>query len=189
MRHRYLFLIAAVPVALLATAALLTHARDAGSGAARTAAHPRAESAANAAEERPIAAVASAPAASAGAASLAPAAAPHGTEPARTRAALGGHAGMVLTLDPESGRFGMPEHAALAPSIEELQALVRQEAATLVTLRSADGSERIEHEGRFTDYTVVRFGADGKAVFECAHGEAGIRAAMHRDRPTGLEER
>ena len=82
--------------------------------------------------------------------------------------------GLVLRPLAESDE---PADAALdkaAPSpaltIEEQQAMARREAEGLVTIRNADGSETLNHEGRFTDHTVVRVGPDGKPFYECPRG-------------------
>ena len=72
------------------------------------------------------------------------------------------------------------EHAAGPMSIQEMQDLARREAQGLVTIRNADGSETLNHEGRFREFTVVRVGPDGKPVYRCVHGEAG---AAHAARP------
>ncbi len=99
-------------------------------------------------------------------------------------------AGMVVAMDPETGALGMPEHAAgEVLSVAAMQAIARQEASGLVTVRHADGSESIEHEGRFTDYTVVRIGPDGRPKFVCAHGEVGIAHALRNARATGAEDK
>ena len=74
---------------------------------------------------------------------------------------------------------GQPAAPERVYTIEEMQDLARREAEGLVTIRNADGSETLNHEGRFTDYTVVRIGKDGKPVFTCVHGEAGLEHAMH----------
>ena len=97
----------------------------------------------------------------------------------------------VVAVDPETGALGMPERTATEfPTIDEIQAQARLEAAGLVTVRHPDGSESIEHEGRFTDYAVVHTGPDGKLHFTCAHGQLGLKSVMRKDRPVrpALEE-
>ena len=91
---------------------------------------------------------------------------------------------MVIAVDPETGTLGMPERSALdLPTIEEFQAQARKEAEGLVTVHHADGSESIEHQGRFTDYAVIHIGPDGKPLFTCAHGTPGLHAALRKDLP------
>jgi len=93
-------------------------------------------------------------------------------------------AGMVVAVDPETGEQGMPEREPfLEFTVEELQAFARLEAEGLVTVRHPDGSESIEHEGRFVDYSIVRIGKDGKPHFECVHGTHGVQSALRKGRP------
>ena len=110
---------------------------------------------------------------------------------ASMRFAAPGAAGMRIAIDPESGELRMPEHArAAAPTLEALQAMAREEGAGLVTVRHADGSESIAHEGRFTDHTVLRIGPDGNPYFVCAHGTHGVQGALAPNLPLrrALEE-
>lgn len=91
-----------------------------------------------------------------------------------------GSSSMVLTVDPETGVLGLPEsqlHRAL--TIPEMQALARAEAAGLVTIHNPDGSETLNHQGRFADRVVVRIGADGKPILECIQGEGQLEQALH----------
>lgn len=78
---------------------------------------------------------------------------------------------------------GQPAGPAL--SIEEMQALVRQETEGLVTIRNADGSETLNHEDHFRDYTVLKLGSDGQPVFVCVQGEAALQQALRRPAPAG----
>ena len=73
---------------------------------------------------------------------------------------------------------GQPSGPAL--TIEEMQALVRQETQGLATIRHADGSETLEHGDHFRDYTVLRIGTDGQPVFVCVQGEAALKQALRR---------
>jgi hypothetical protein len=89
-------------------------------------------------------------------------------------------AGMVLVVDPETGVLGLPGVAAgRALTISELQDLARAEASGLTTIRNPDGSETLNHEGRFADHSIVRVGPDGKPVFDCVHGEGQLAHALH----------
>ena len=84
----------------------------------------------------------------------------------------------------------MPEHDASPLTVEEMQADARRIAGELVTVRHADGSESIAHEGRLTDYTMVRVGPDGKLAFQCAQSAGGAPDKMPSVRPArpALEE-
>jgi hypothetical protein len=75
------------------------------------------------------------------------------------------------------------EPSGPARTIEEMQALVRQESEGLVTIRNADGSETLNHEDRFRDYSVLKVGADGQPVFVCVQGEAALKQALRRTTP------
>jgi hypothetical protein len=94
-----------------------------------------------------------------------------------------------MRFDPGTGGRGAGDDAAPRElTIEELQDRARQEAEGLVTVRHPDGSESIEHEGRFTDYLVMRTGPDGKPVLSCAHGAYGVHDILRRPTRPALEE-
>jgi hypothetical protein len=97
---------------------------------------------------------------------------------------------MRVPADPATGEVpaGTPGRVL---TIDEVQELARREAAGLATIRNADGSETLNHEGRFTDFSVVRAGPDGRPVFRCVHGELGIEHALehHRTVITRSEDR
>jgi hypothetical protein len=84
---------------------------------------------------------------------------------------------MRIGRDPETGALGAPRPDR-ALTIEQMQELARQEAAGLVTIRNADGSETLNHEGRFIDFSIVRLGQDGKPVHDCIQGEAVVRRVL-----------
>lgn len=95
-------------------------------------------------------------------------------------APMPGASRMILVVDPETRTLGLPP-AALdrALTAEEMQDLARAEAAGLVTVQNADGSETLNHEGRFADHSIVRVGPDGKPVYSCVHGEGQLAHALH----------
>jgi len=90
--------------------------------------------------------------------------------------------GMRIAADPVTGE-AVPPDAGPALTIEEMQALARQETAGLVTIHNTDGSEILNHEGRFTDYSILRVGPDGKPVFQCVQGEDALRRAFSQTAP------
>lgn len=92
-------------------------------------------------------------------------------------------AAMRVARDPETGQLVAPEHAGPALTIAEMQNLAREEAEGMVTLHNADGSETLNHDGRFTDYTVIRVGPDGRPTFQCVHGKAGKGHALRSPAP------
>ena len=83
---------------------------------------------------------------------------------------------------------GAGESSGPALSIEEMQALARQESEGLVTIRNADGSETLNHEDRFLEYSVLKVGADGEPVFVCVQGEAALKQALRRAPATKKSE-
>jgi len=97
---------------------------------------------------------------------------------------------MVVAVDPETGQLGMPEREAAALTIDELQEMARREAQGLVTIHHSDGSETINHQGRFADYAIVRMGSDGRLLFDCVSGTPGLRGALRPGQParSGQEE-
>lgn len=110
--------------------------------------------------------------------------------PARAAAPPSGEGRLEETPHAESRRSaemripadaGEPSGPVL--TIEEMQALVRRESEGLVTIRNADGSETLDHEDRFRDYTVLKVGADGQPVFVCVQGEAALKQALRRSTP------
>ena len=103
--------------------------------------------------------------------------------PARTEPQAHSEA-MRVALDPATGQIAPPEHSDAVLTIEQMQALARREAEGLVTLRNPDGSETLNHEGRFADYTIVRVGPDGRPVFVCVQGEGAAGHALHAPRPS-----
>jgi hypothetical protein len=87
-------------------------------------------------------------------------------------------AAVRVAADPATGQLTAPEHSGTALTIAQMQDLARQEAAGLVTIRNPDGSETLNHEGRFTDHTVIRIGPDGRRVFQCVHGRSAVGHAL-----------
>jgi hypothetical protein len=86
---------------------------------------------------------------------------------------------MILTVDPETGRLGLPETGQQALTITEMQELARAEAEGLVTVRNADGSETLNHAGRFADHSIAKVGPDGRVIYGCVQGEAELEHALH----------
>ncbi|MEO5880147.1 MAG: hypothetical protein ABIR22_08280 [Candidatus Eisenbacteria bacterium] len=93
--------------------------------------------------------------------------------------------GMVVRRDENSDASTAPADPALVRTmdVEGLQELAHREAEGLVTVRNSDGSETLNHEGRFRDFSVVRAGSGGKPLFRCVHGSAGVRHVLHKDLP------
>ena len=88
-----------------------------------------------------------------------------------------------IARDPETGQITAPEYTGPALSIEAMQGIARLEAAGLVTIRNADGSETMNHEGRFADFSILRVGPDGGRSFQCAHGRFALERALKQAAP------
>jgi len=89
-----------------------------------------------------------------------------------------GSAGMVVGIDPETGKLGMPsrefrdalaasrENPALSRSMEGLQVIHRP-----------DGSRMVDLRGRFQEYAVIRITPDGRKEQTCVQGPE-VEAAL-----------
>jgi hypothetical protein len=113
----------------------------------------------------------------------------HRTRVAARAAHAPGSAGMVVAIDPETGALRMP-------TAEEMQALyatpgddLNQSSAGLQQVPLAGRGYKVDLQGRFLDYSVVRVGADGKLVYGCGTSQAGAMAETFApNRPTGAPE-
>ena len=101
------------------------------------------------------------------------ASATHRTRAAAKTARAPGSAGMVVAIDPETGKLRMP-------TPEEMQALyatpgddLNDSGEGLVVEHHANGSVSIKTEGRFLSYSVARMGPDGKLIYGCGTTQAG----------------
>ncbi len=87
--------------------------------------------------------------------------------------------GMVVGIDPETGKLGMPTQEQL----EELSGLGQPEvdhsSEGLVEVHHPDGSVSVDLQGRFQEFATVRIGPGGKLIFQCVDGaENAERAVM-----------
>ena len=75
-----------------------------------------------------------------------------------------GQAGMRAYIDPETGTFGPPtaEQAALAG-----QDIIVDSGEGLVEERMPNGAVKIDLQGQFQDYVVVRLDASGHRIVSC----------------------
>jgi hypothetical protein len=97
---------------------------------------------------------------------------------------------MVVAVDPETGALRMPT----AEEMQTLQSMNRDDALNLSNQGlSAEpltgGGIKIDLQGRFQDYSVVRVGPDGKFIFGCGKTQAEAMAETYApSRPTGAPE-
>jgi hypothetical protein len=109
---------------------------------------------------------------------------------AKPAAPVAGGAGMVVAVDPETGALRMPT----AEEMQTLQSMNRDDALNLSNQGlSAEpltgGGIKIDLQGRFQDYSVVRVGPDGKFIFGCGKTQAEAMAETYApSRPTGAPE-
>ena len=82
-----------------------------------------------------------------------------------------GVAGMVIGIDPETGKFGMPTREQLKELSELEQLRLDHSPADLVEVHHPDGSVSVDLQGRFQEFMTVRVGPDGKLNFQCVDGE------------------
>lgn len=82
-----------------------------------------------------------------------------------TKAVAPGEAGMRAYIDPETGRIGMAPSPASVP--DDAFPILTDSGDGLVNETLPDGSHRIDLQGRFQDYAVIRIGADGQRIISC----------------------
>jgi hypothetical protein len=98
--------------------------------------------------------------------------------------------GMVVGIDPETGRLGMPTAAQMLElSAAERTGLLRtSDGLTEVVL--PDGSVMVDLQGRFMTYAVVRLDALGGRAFTWADDAPALWRALAAPAPApALEER
>jgi len=96
--------------------------------------------------------------------------------------------GMVIGIDPETGRLVMPEPAQLERLLAARQARITSSRPAPV--RRADGSLSLDVRGWMRDYAYIRIGADGRPVLGCADGQESLVRATQAPAPRpALEER
>jgi len=98
-------------------------------------------------------------------------------------------AGVVVGIDPETGRLGMPTPPQLQQLSAQEMEMVSRSQAGLVEHRLPGGAVYIDLEGRFQDLVFVRIGPDGSPTFECVEDSAAARGALRGRTPLsgGLE--
>lgn len=96
-------------------------------------------------------------------------------------------AGMVVGIDPETGRLGpaTPEQRARL-GIDDAMPTSQQYATT----RNADGSLTVHTRGLLREFFVVRMGPAGKAMVGCVDGLDAAKQALSNPAPAAaLEDR
>lgn len=99
-------------------------------------------------------------------------------------------AGMLVGIDPETGRIGMPTPEQRA----ELEALMTDPRLShsgdgLVEIRHPDGSASIEVGHRFMEFSVVTTGAHGRLVHSCVNDPRSLARVLRARPAPGAEDR
>lgn len=86
-----------------------------------------------------------------------------------------GMAGMLVGIDPETGRLGMPSREFRDELRNAQEGGLRNPALSrsmegLTVIHRPDGSKMIDLKGRFQEYTVVRIAPDGRKEQTCVQG-------------------
>lgn len=82
-----------------------------------------------------------------------------------------GVAGMVVGIDPETGKLGMPSRAFRdAMSNDSRGPALSRSMEGLTVVHRPDGSKMVDLKGRFQDYAIIRITPDGKKEETCVQG-------------------
>jgi hypothetical protein len=98
--------------------------------------------------------------------------------PARATAPLAASGGMVIAIDPETGRLVPPSREQLLALTSREQNALSRSLDGLLQVRHADGSVSVDLQGRFQEFAVARMGRDGKPVLHCLEDSAAVRRAL-----------
>jgi hypothetical protein len=117
-------------------------------------------------------------------------AAPSATAAAPAVATTPAAAGIVVGIDPETGRLGMPTAAQMLElSAAERTGLLRTSEG-LTEVQLPDGSWMVDLQGRFQVFSVVRLDPRSGRVFTCVDEEKALARALVAPVPSpALEER
>ena len=96
---------------------------------------------------------------------------PHAAE----RPAVGG---MLIGIDPETGKLGMPTREQWNELSDLEQQRLDHSSAGLIEVHHPDGSVSVDLQGRFQEFATVRIGPDGKLIFQCVDGAENAERAL-----------
>ena len=86
--------------------------------------------------------------------------------------------GMLIGIDPETGKLGMPTREQWNELSDLEQQRLDHSSAGLVEVHHPDGSVSVDLQGRFQEFATVRIGPDGKLVFQCVDGAENAERAL-----------
>jgi len=99
-------------------------------------------------------------------------------------------AGMVIGIDPETGRTGMLTADQMAKLSEKFRQRAQANVARPAPIHHADGRVSMDVRTWMRDYYVVRRGADGRLVMDCVDSRGAVTNILHETpAPARLEER
>ncbi len=100
-----------------------------------------------------------------------------------------GSAGMIVTIDPETGRITAPTPAVLAQLLGTRDLTLNHSTEGLVERRMPDGSYMLDLQGRFREYYLVRIDADGGLHPSCLNESDAILKTLLTPPAPAAEDR
>jgi hypothetical protein len=100
-----------------------------------------------------------------------------------------GSAGMIVTIDPETGRLAAPTPAVLAQLLGTRDLTLNHSTEGLVERRMPDGSYMLDLQGRFREYYLVRIDADGGLHPSCLNESDAILKTLLTPPAPAAEDR
>jgi hypothetical protein len=99
--------------------------------------------------------------------------------------------GMIVGIDPETGRIGPASSAQRAELGLTVDQALSHSQAGLVEVHHPDGSVSIDLQGRFQEYAVGHIGPDGRPSVQCVDDRAALKRALTAPppAPAALEEK
>jgi hypothetical protein len=87
-------------------------------------------------------------------------------------------AGMVIGIDPETGRLGMPSPEQMLELTQAERAGLLRSGAGLSELVLPNGAVMLDLQGQFMEYSVIQLDATGRPTFSCVSGEDLLRQLL-----------
>lgn len=104
--------------------------------------------------------------------------------------ALPGWFGMVVAIEPETGRLVLPDAEAMLALTQQERTGLLWTSVGLTEVRFPDGTVMIDLQGRFMEFAVAQIGPDGHLQFRCLDGSTALPAPPTPLAPApALEER
>ena len=98
-------------------------------------------------------------------------------------------AGMIISIDPETGALRMPTQDELQSLMVPPDPAVDNSAEGLVEIHHPNGMVSIDLQGRFQEYAVLRIAPNGRKVFDCVPTRQDVARLLATPAPArALEE-